>query len=143
MVKKATNITPKKKWHSTLKKTENCLKFGVSKGFQFMSYCGVVGGRLPELRQKILAPIWDESESVSHLVVSDSLRPHGLQPIRLLCPWDSLGKNTGEDCCFLIQGTLLTQGLNLGLPHCRQILYCLSHGMDVVYNLGHKMILDG
>ena len=33
MVKKATNITPKKKWHSTLKKTENCLKFGVSKGF--------------------------------------------------------------------------------------------------------------
>ena len=43
-----------------------------------MSYCGVVGGRLPEFRQKILAPIWDESESVSHLVVSDSLRPHGL-----------------------------------------------------------------
>ena len=31
MVKKATNIT-KKKWHSTLKKTENCLKFGASKG---------------------------------------------------------------------------------------------------------------
>ena len=29
-------------------------------------------------------------------VVSDSLQPHGLQPTRLLCPWDSPGKNTGE-----------------------------------------------
>ena len=28
-------------------------------------------------------------------VVSDSLQPHGLKPIRLLCPWNSLGKNTG------------------------------------------------
>ena len=48
------------------------------KGFQFMSYCEVVGGRLPEIRQKILAPNWDESEGVSHLVISDSLQPHGL-----------------------------------------------------------------
>ena len=30
-----------------------------------------------------------ESESVSCSVVSDSLRLHGLQPARLLCPWDS------------------------------------------------------
>ena len=29
-----------------------------------------------------------ESESISHSVVSNSLRPHGLQPTRLLCPWD-------------------------------------------------------
>ena len=28
-------------------------------------------------------------------VVSDSVRPHGWQPIRLPCPWDSPGKNTG------------------------------------------------
>ena len=28
------------------------------------------------------------SESVSHSAVSDSLRPHGLQPARLLCSWD-------------------------------------------------------
>ena len=27
--------------------------------------------------------------------MSDSLQPHGLQPARLLCPWDSSGKNTG------------------------------------------------
>ena len=36
-------------------------------------------------------------------VVSDSLRPHGLQPIRLLCPWDSPGKNNGVGCHFLLQ----------------------------------------
>ena len=34
----------------------------------------------------------------SHSVVSDSSRPHGLQPTRLLCPWDSPGKNTGVGC---------------------------------------------
>ena len=28
-------------------------------------------------------------------VVSDSVRPHGLWPARILCPWDTLGKNTG------------------------------------------------
>ena len=60
-------------------------------------------------------------------VVSDSLRPHGLQPARLLRPWDSPGKNTGVGCHTLLQGGFLTQGLNLGLPHCRWILYCLSH----------------
>ena len=30
-------------------------------------------------------------------------------------------------CHFLLQGIFPTQGLNLGLPHCRQILYRLSH----------------
>ena len=37
------------------------------------------------------------------------------------------GKNTGVGCHFLLQGIFLTQGSNLGLPHCRQILYCLHH----------------
>ena len=37
----------------------------------------------------------NESESVSCSVLSNSLWPHGLQPPRLLCPWDSSGKNTG------------------------------------------------
>ena len=31
-------------------------------------------------------------------VVSDSVLPHGLYPARLLCPWDSPGKNTGVVC---------------------------------------------
>ena len=35
-------------------------------------------------------------------VVSDSSRPHGLQPTRLLSPWDFPGKSTGVGClCFL------------------------------------------
>ena len=36
-------------------------------------------------------------------VVSDSQRPHGLQPTRLPRPWDSPGKNTGVGCHFLLQ----------------------------------------
>ena len=46
---------------------------------------------------------------------------------RLLCSWDSPGKNTGVGCYFLFQGIFLTQGLNPGLLHCRQTLYPLSH----------------
>ena len=64
---------------------------------------------------------------VSCSVVSNSLRPHGPQPARLLCPWNSPGKNTGAGRHSLLQGIFLTQGSNLGLLHCRQILYCLSH----------------
>ena len=39
----------------------------------------------------------------------------------------SPGKNTGVDCHYLLQGIFPTQGLNPGLPHCRQIIYHLSH----------------
>ena len=35
--------------------------------------------------------------------MSDSVRPQRWQPIRLPCPWDSPGKNTGLGCHFLIQ----------------------------------------
>ena len=42
-------------------------------------------------------------------------------------PWYSLGKNTRVDCYSVLQGIFLTQGLNLGLLQCRQILYHLSH----------------
>ena len=45
-------------------------------------------------------------------VVSDSLRPHGLQPTRLLCPWNSPGKNTEMGCHFLLQRIFPTQGSN-------------------------------
>ena len=47
-------------------------------------------------------------------------------PARLLCPWDFSGKNTEAGCHFLLQGIYLTQGSNLGLPNCRQILYHLA-----------------
>ena len=60
-----------------------------------------------------------ESESCS--VMSDSLQPHGLSP------WNSPGQNTGVGILSLLQGIFPTQGLNPGLPQCRQILYQLSH----------------
>ena len=59
--------------------------------------------------------------------MSYSVRPHGLQPTRLLCPWASPGKNTGVGCHSLLQGIFPAQGSNSGLPHCRGILYHLSH----------------
>ena len=54
--------------------------------------------------------------------MSNSLRPHGLQPARLLCPWDFTGNNTGVGCHFLLQVIFPTQGSNPGLLHCRQML---------------------
>ena len=43
------------------------------------------------------------------------------------CLWDFPGKNTGVGRHFLLQEIFPTQGLNLGLPHCGQMLYHLSH----------------
>ena len=59
---------------------------------------------------------------VSHSIMSKSLGPHGLYR-----PWNCPGQNTGVGCHALLQGIFPTQGLNPGLPHCRQILYHLSH----------------
>ena len=54
--------------------------------------------------------------------MSYSLRPHGLYS-----PWNSPGQNTGVGCLSLLQGIFPTQGSKPGLPHCRWILYQLSH----------------
>ena len=61
-----------------------------------------------------------ESESLS--VMSDSLQPRGLYGL-----WNSPGQNTGVDSLSFPQGTFPTQGSNLGLPHCRRIVYQLNH----------------
>ena len=53
--------------------------------------------------------------------------PWTIQLTRLLCPWASPGRNTGVGSHSLLQGIFPTQGSNLGLLHCRQILYHLSH----------------
>ena len=45
----------------------------------------------------------DDDDNDVTSVVSDSVRPHGLQPTRLLRSWDSPGKNTGVGCHFLLQ----------------------------------------
>ena len=46
---------------------------------------------------------------------------------RTIQPWNSPGQDTGVDNLSLLQGILPTQGSNPGLPHCRWILYQLSH----------------
>ena len=63
-----------------------------------------------------------ERDSESRSVVSDSLWPHGLYS-----PWNSPGQNTVVGCHAFLQGIFPTQGWNPGLPHCRWILYQLSH----------------
>ena len=71
-----------------------------------------------------------EAPSNSSSLVAKScptLGNHGLQPARLLCPWDSLSKSTGVGCHFLLQGIFPTQETNPGLLRCRQILYWLSY----------------
>ena len=75
------------------------------------------------------------SDQISRSVMSDSLRPHELQPTRFLCPCNSPGKNTGVGCHSLLQAIIPTQESNPGLLHCRQILYHLNQQMISVQNL--------
>ena len=92
---------------------------------------------LPRGRQGGRGMGWDRS------VVSDSLRPHGLQPTKLLCPWDFPGNSTGVDCHFLLQGIFPTQGSKPGLLHCRLTRYCLSHqGGPKGVGVGRCKLLD-
>ena len=51
-----------------------------------------------------------------------TLRPHGLYS-----PWNSPSQNTGVGSLSLLRGIFASQESNPGLPHCRLILYKLSH----------------
>ena len=62
------------------------------------------------------------SESESHSVMSNSLQPHGLYSL-----WNSPGQNTEMGNHSLLQGIFPIQGSNPSLPHCKKILYWLSH----------------
>ena len=66
---------------------------------------------------------------LSHILLLAT--PWTIQSVRLLCPWNSQGKNTGVGCYLFLQGIFLTQGSNQGLPHCRQ-----SHQRRVLINRG-------
>ena len=73
-----------------------------------------------------------KSESLS--VVSDSLRPHGLNS-----PWESPGQNAEVGSLSLLQGIFPTQGSNPGLLYCRWILYQLSHREAQEYQRGQPV----
>ena len=60
----------------------------------------------------------------NRLVVSDSERPHGLQPTRLLHPWYFPGKSTGVGCHCLLRIAILT---GVKLYHCCLDLHCSNN----------------
>ena len=76
----------------------------LSKEFSFSSFPITVK------KKKIL--IYPPGYVLSHSVMSDSLRPHGLWLPRLLYPWNFPGKDTGVSCHFLLQGIFPTQEFN-------------------------------
>ena len=66
--------------------------------------------------------------------MSDSLRHCGLSPTRLLCPWDSPGKNTGVGCHALLQGIFPTQGWN---SHLLRLLHWQEGSFHFLCVLSH------
>ena len=95
---------------------------------------GTLLSRLPGERSKTPAPESLQSEQLSTgsclsvqssaLVIQSCLfATPWTRPARLLCPWNSLGKNTGVGNCSLLQEISSTQGL----LHRRRILYPLSY----------------
>ena len=67
---------------------------------------------------------------------SCSVESYFLQPHGLYSPWNSPGQNTGGGSLSLLQGIFPTQGSNPGLPHCRRILYQLSHNGSPFHSCG-------
>ena len=64
-----------------------------------------------------LSPMHESESEVSRLVVSDSQRPHGLQPTRLLHSWDFPGKSTGVGCHCLPQKGYDIKQINILKPN--------------------------
>ena len=58
------------------------------------------------------------------------LQPYELQPTRLLCSWDSPGKNTGAGCHALLQGIFPTQGSNL---RPLRLLLCQVYSLALIH----------
>ena len=96
--------------------------------------------RLLRLLLTILIPAYALSSLEFHMMcsASDQIRsvahscPTLCDPMGCSLPGsfvygDSPGKSTGVGCHALLQGIFPTQGLNPSLPHCRWILYWLSH----------------
>ena len=110
--------------------------------------CGVKGIHLYcWWKCKFVQPLWKTVcwAGLSHSVMSDSLRPQELQPTRLLHPWGLSTQECWSGLPTLLQGIFPTQGLNPGLPHCRQILYHLGHqrsNMEVSQKTKNRIIIQ-
>ena len=114
-------------WFGRERNSEHCSTRGESQGSKYMSLWLVIalscfvgcGSFFQQQAHRV-------KSSVSRSVMSDSWRPHGLEPARLLCPWNSPGKDNRVGCHSLLQGIFPTQGSNPGPLRCRQILHHLS-----------------
>ena len=87
-----------------------------------MYYCWKIVGNNGLFSYSLGKQTFLEVLSEGHSVVSNSLWPYGIYS-----PWNSPGQNTGVGGLSLLQGIFPTQESNPGLPHCRWILYQLSH----------------
>ena len=65
--------------------------------------CIIISLSAPKCLKGLLCP--------ARLSCSNSLQPHGLYPARLLCPWDSPGRNTGVGCHAFLWGNLPNPGM--------------------------------
>ena len=79
--------------------------------------CLVSSSLPPDLWQPLFFYCFHVCCALSHSVMSYSLQPHGLWPIRMVYPWSFPGKNAGVGCHFLLQTIFPTQGLNSHLLH--------------------------
>ena len=77
--------------------------------------------------------------TLHHSVMSSSLRPHGLKPARLHCPWNFPGKNPGIGCHILLQGIFLSQRSNPCLLHWQADSLSLCHLGSPKYNVSYRV----
>ena len=75
----------------------------------------VRGGGGVQDGEHVYTCVMAEGHGLWFLLNLHTLRPHGLQPTRLLCPWDLPGKNIGVGCQSLLQRIFPTQGSNPAL----------------------------
>ena len=80
--------------------------------------------RLPSMGSHRVGHNWSDLAVAAVAKLCPNLQAHGLLPARFLCPWESPGKNTGV---VSISFSWNQKESNLGLLHCRQILYQLSY----------------
>ena len=69
----------------------------------------------------------------SHSVMSNSQRSHGLQPPRLLCPWDLPGKSTGVGCHCLLQASSIAHCYSHHLWENLHFLLCFPHPLMMTW----------
>ena len=76
---------------------------------------------------QIRCPLYLACQNLVSEVKWKSFSPVPLWPHGLYSPWNSPGQNTGVGSLSILQVIFPTQGSVPGLPHCRRILYQLSH----------------